>query len=577
MDCPFDQLLAKKRGLALQICLSSADNCLHPVELATLPYAVAAGFAAQSKLAERAALVGSAAFAHRITADRGLMLADSLGVGYFDGYTPAQAPFDAAGAQDGYLQWTPRDQDRAVHVSGQIGDLPVPLARLALHADSTETTGSFKAGTLLVAGDAGLSALTVKSFTKLGDLSVRAPVTVGSAASPRNVKVYGDVKIAGDIVTANAGGDFATPADLDVEQDLRVDGALSVGGTAAAPLFLVTNAGAQWKGTTFQVRATGQAAALAVVPGKLKAKHLQASGPISVAAVSSGDTQTAVTLGDSLGVVAQSVSATSLWVQPKDLPLRLSAKPSLTQFNTALVHIDGDLSVTDGLGGVNVMDVWSGDTSFTFDTEVAGAMSVTGALRVGSLGLSSDQSAVQFSQDTEVWGKLTGTSVKIAGASVFGGAGTVEYPGMLNGGAEMHVGLEVRTNDGAPLLTTTLAGTAISTALTVQGALEVTELVGAGLSCQQKLNGMAVPASSSGSVKATCGSGESATGGGTNWYDAVNELCSFNQTKTYVNKPETHATTRPIYTSPAYESSGFNGTNETLCLEARVVCCRLDS
>ncbi len=82
LSCDLGQAIADNASLAVQVCLGGAENCLKPIELATLPYAIKATYAGLAQAASRVNIAGQAHYAMRATADRDLLLRKKLGSGY---------------------------------------------------------------------------------------------------------------------------------------------------------------------------------------------------------------------------------------------------------------------------------------------------------------------------------------------------------------------------------------------------------------------------------------------------------------------------------------------------------------
>jgi hypothetical protein len=126
MSCELDEVIAENPSLAFQVCLGGQENCLRPLDLAASPYAIKSSFASQAQSAHQADISGQAHYAHRVTADRDLLLRNKLGTGYFDFYThPAEAVEALYNAEDyleyansGFIQWTPLSAEGAfaIHI-----------------------------------------------------------------------------------------------------------------------------------------------------------------------------------------------------------------------------------------------------------------------------------------------------------------------------------------------------------------------------------------------------------------------------------------------------------------------------
>ena len=154
MDCPLESFLAQRNGLAFQVCIEGQENCLKPVELGTVPYAVKATFAAETSQAHKADIAIQSHYAHRVTADRDLFMSEEIGKGYFDFHTPTDASWGeelyGPGAnyvpyqKDGFVQWTPvNTQNPTLHVCAKdlATDKPAFLEHFTIHSRTSQFRG----------------------------------------------------------------------------------------------------------------------------------------------------------------------------------------------------------------------------------------------------------------------------------------------------------------------------------------------------------------------------------------------------------------------------------------------------
>lgn len=179
MNCELDQVIAENAELAFQVCIGGAENCLRPVALASTPYAVKSTFSTQSQTAFRSDVSGQANYAHRVTADRDLFITKEIGTGYFDFFTPAEAPLlynsDEFKAYEngGFLQWTPADEaDPTLHICAKddATDDLIPLEELVIEANATRTTGRVEVGS------GGIKVQGSSSFT--GNATVKGQMKI---------------------------------------------------------------------------------------------------------------------------------------------------------------------------------------------------------------------------------------------------------------------------------------------------------------------------------------------------------------------------------------------------------------
>ncbi len=266
MSCELDEVLAENSGLQFQVCLGGQENCLRPLDLAASPYAVKASFASQSQNAYQADIAAQANYAHRVTADRDLLLRNTLGTGYFDFYThPAEsveALYDAIEyleyAKSGFIQWTPLASEGAmsVHIVAKDPDTDqlrsldhfvVAANETIMRGDLTVTergihvTGnSDVAGNLVVAGQIlmGNDPTSLLGFLDniTHGIDGELQITDATTISAGGIHVTGDSDVQGALGVNNVAPVFS----LDVTGDINFTGNLRRNGE---PLAI---AGLQW-------------------------------------------------------------------------------------------------------------------------------------------------------------------------------------------------------------------------------------------------------------------------------------------------------------------------------------------
>lgn len=166
-----DENIAKHTRLGFQLCIG--ESCLKPVELGTVPYSVKSSFAYTAEQTHRAEVAAQAHYAHRVSADREMLVGGSQGTGYFDFYTPPASEIYTdytPHLTDGFLSWVPlstgTEHPRRLNVCARdADDQLVPLAELGIHADYTVMRGNAAvagalevvSGGLYVGPGAGLS------------------------------------------------------------------------------------------------------------------------------------------------------------------------------------------------------------------------------------------------------------------------------------------------------------------------------------------------------------------------------------------------------------------------------------
>jgi len=236
IDCELDQVVAANRDLAFQVCIGGTDNCLRPIPLGTDAYAFKSSFAVLAQEVPFSDLAGQATYMQRATADRDMVVRKALGIGYFDFSTPDSAPRlhatdadFAPFAKGGFLTWTPvQEGSPTLHIAARdaVRDTPMPLGRLLLMSNSTESLGRLvvRSNGLVVNGAASIDGAT----TVVGMLSASGPGGSPSGAAVRGPGTFGDTLGIGDVTTVAAGGLHVT-GDSDHSGNLSLTGALTSG------------------------------------------------------------------------------------------------------------------------------------------------------------------------------------------------------------------------------------------------------------------------------------------------------------------------------------------------------------
>ncbi len=239
LSCELDEVIAENHELEFQICLGQPDNCLRSVVMGTAPYAIKATYALHAREAYQAEEAGQAHYAHRLTADSRALDGGELARGYLDMHTPQSAPalYDDDGFLDyeagGWLTWTPlREARPTLHISARDhgAGVPVPLYRLVLAADRTETTGAVDVGS------AGLHVMGASDITGNTTVHGRLSVERPGGDAPSGARVAGDSVLTGPLsvaarTTVLSGGIDVT-GGWDVQGDTRVTGVVRVDPTA---------------------------------------------------------------------------------------------------------------------------------------------------------------------------------------------------------------------------------------------------------------------------------------------------------------------------------------------------------
>jgi len=181
--CQLDDTVAKYNDLAFQVCIgdsgAEAGNCLKPIQLSSVPYAIKASFASQAQESYRSEISARSNYAQRLVADGTRLDQTKLGLGYYDFETPASAklqplkdvnPSAAADVKGAFMQWNAVDPlDRVLNVSAKNatnGNME-RLAKILLHAQETSLWGK-------------LSVTDTSSFAKLSTFAQGFTVTDGT-------------------------------------------------------------------------------------------------------------------------------------------------------------------------------------------------------------------------------------------------------------------------------------------------------------------------------------------------------------------------------------------------------------
>jgi hypothetical protein len=255
MSCPIDEAIGEHNDLAFQVCPGSVQNCLKPTSLGTSPYAFKSSFASVSQEAYRANVAGQASYAHRMTADRDMLMRNTIGIGYFDFSTPTAAEAvelyptrtDFIDFENsGFVTWVPTRETTAmkVHLGGK-NHASDRLAELtSLHVMSASTMAS---GDLLVTPPPAGKGLTVlaRGAHVTGDSDIDGTLWTSDALTVAS----GGANIAGD---SHIRGKLEMSRELRVSSEgLHVTGASTVRGElTVGEMLTVLSGGVRWNGAT---------------------------------------------------------------------------------------------------------------------------------------------------------------------------------------------------------------------------------------------------------------------------------------------------------------------------------------
>ncbi len=260
MSCDLASKIAANDDLKFQVCIGNMENCLKPISLSSVPFAIKATYASLAQKAAKSNEAMQCHYAHRLTADRNLFTNKAIGKGYYDFHTPDTHQIDNlinlydSGISvpyldyydGGYIQWMQVDPTSTnLHICAQKDDSqhdPMPLDELYMHAQVSRTLGQ-----LVVDGPGNPSQLRMPlegkalTVTRSG-MDVHGPtdlydnVYVGihanGAAMPRQMRID-ESHVLNDWGVANFYNDVFMGAQDEIDQDTcDINHHLNVDGTA---------------------------------------------------------------------------------------------------------------------------------------------------------------------------------------------------------------------------------------------------------------------------------------------------------------------------------------------------------
>ncbi len=260
MSCDLASIIAKNDDLKFQVCIGNMENCLKPISLSSVPFAIKATYASLAQKAAKSNEAMQCHYAHRLTADRNLFTNKAIGKGYYDFHTPATHQidnlinlYDSAISvpfleyyNGGYIQWMQVDPTSTnLHICAQKDDSqhdPMPLDELYMHAQVSRNLGQ-----LVVDGPGNPSlqrmplqgkALTVTrsgmdvhGSTDMYD-NVYVGVHANGAAMPRQMRID-ESHVLNDWGVANFYNDVFMGGQSEIDQDTcDINHHLNVDGTA---------------------------------------------------------------------------------------------------------------------------------------------------------------------------------------------------------------------------------------------------------------------------------------------------------------------------------------------------------
>jgi|GEM_PF-1334483 len=516
MSCELDEVIAENTDLAFQICPGGVENCLQPVSLGSAPYAIKASFASIAQQAHHANFAGQCSYAHRVTADRDLLIRSRLGTGYFDFYTPSADkalevygdPADYADYENGgFLQWTPVKDRGALdlHIVGkrQDGDRMTELRSLHLVSEDTTATGDL---TITPSEDGKGLTVTLRGMHVTGDSDVDGTLVVTQATTVESggVHVVGDSDVDGQMdisgrTVVRSGGAHVT-GDSEVDGQLSVSGRTAIqsggvhvvgdsdvtGAMSVSEALTVASGGAHVTGASDVDGAlTVSVGGVHVTGDSNVAGALDVSDAVSVASggvhvvgdssvdglLEADDVRVAGSLQvlDSVGDAHRvfSIVGAELGINP-DESVQATRVKGVVRFDGPVIF-DGGTTDPSAAETFILSDGETRDLTFGGDLEVIGATALRGGVS-GALAVAGDISATgaltvggaaTFNGPVSVPGGMTGElaiggPVTVGGAATFNGA--VSVPGGVSGTVAV---------DGA---VTTTGGASVGGSLSVTGS-----------------------------------------------------------------------------------------------------------
>jgi hypothetical protein len=197
LRCDLGRLVAENSGLLLKVCIGGSTNCLKPVALGSVPYAVHGSYVGHAQRTHSAWSAAVSRYANRASADRDALQSGTVETGYLAFETPSDAtPLFAAAellsseyepySSDGYIQWAPLSSASPSRLNVCAKDFrtdaPMRLAALTALAKSTVASDdAFVKGSMVVGGGLellGSQALGGQTQEVLGHANTRDDLTV---------------------------------------------------------------------------------------------------------------------------------------------------------------------------------------------------------------------------------------------------------------------------------------------------------------------------------------------------------------------------------------------------------------
>ncbi len=238
----FEQAIANNPQLQVEICIENTTNCMSPVTIASVPYAIKASYAYNARYAQNAAYASECSYTHRAAGEDVTWTGkDGEGIGYLNFTSPIPpsatgTPAAVAGLninpttnKAGYIQWMSMDPAKhELHLCGIQAGARKPLDLLVMHADlakfsgNVQVTGSVNAASLTAAGAVRGATVTATGAVSGATVSATGAVSGGSVSATGMATfgaglTIGTANVSGGAVTTIYGpATFGAPAATEV-------------------------------------------------------------------------------------------------------------------------------------------------------------------------------------------------------------------------------------------------------------------------------------------------------------------------------------------------------------------------
>ena len=225
-----NDVIAAQSDVNLQVCIGGGENCLKPISVGAVPYAMKSSYAHQAQNATQANTAAQCNYAHRVTADRDLFVTKQVGDGYYDFHTPTALDalgLDQGSHRDGFIQWTPVDPTHnRLHLCGKDpnSDAIRRLSQFWIHADRTQIAGDAIVHSHAYAAQGLRAGFSPEQEAELG--GAEQLIVAGDSRITGRMLVKGEVTAETNVLV---GRDLHVANDANVSQDLGVGGSTRSG------------------------------------------------------------------------------------------------------------------------------------------------------------------------------------------------------------------------------------------------------------------------------------------------------------------------------------------------------------